>query len=100
MKDTAAPLIDVVGLEAYYGRRRILHGVDFSVRRGEIRVIMGGSGSGKSTLLRHIIGLQRPVSGMVKILGVDVGRARPQALHSGPPRQRVAIQGGAEETSM
>ncbi len=52
-----APLIEVEKLEAWYGRRRVLHGIDFSVNPGEIRVIMGGSGSGKSTLLRHLLGL-------------------------------------------
>ena len=95
-----APLIDVVGLEAFYGRRRILHGVDFSVKRGEIRVIMGGSGSGKSTLLRHIIGLQRPVSGTVKILGVDVGLAGARELLAVRRKLGVSFQGGALITSM
>ncbi|MBS0582357.1 MAG: ABC transporter ATP-binding protein, partial [Proteobacteria bacterium] len=38
------PLIEVEQLETWYGRRHILRGVDFSVRAGEIRVIMGGSG--------------------------------------------------------
>lgn len=100
MNDPGAPLIDVVGLEAFYGRRRILHGIDFSVKRGEIRVIMGGSGSGKSTLLRHIIGLQRPVSGTVNILGVDVGRASAQDLLAVRRRLGVSFQGGALITSM
>ena len=98
MNDTPEPLIDVVGLEAFYGRRRILHGVDFRVGRGEIRVIMGGSGSGKSTLLRHIIGLQRPVS--VKILGIDVGRASAQELLLVRRKLGVSFQGGALITSM
>jgi phospholipid/cholesterol/gamma-HCH transport system ATP-binding protein len=96
----SAPLIDVRGLEAYYGRRRILHGVDFSVARGEIRVIMGGSGSGKSTLLRHIIGLQRPVAGHVNILGVDVGRASARELLAVRRKLGVSFQGGALITSM
>ena len=61
--NASAPLIEVEKLEAWYGRRRILHGVDFSVNAGEIRVIMGGSGSGKSTLLRHLLGLHKPRSG-------------------------------------
>jgi len=100
MNEPAAPLIEVVGLEAFYGRRRILHGVDFSVNRGEIRVIMGGSGSGKSTLLRHIIGLQRPVSGTVNILGVDVGRAAAQELLAVRRKLGVSFQGGALITSM
>jgi phospholipid/cholesterol/gamma-HCH transport system ATP-binding protein len=100
MNETNAPLIEVVGLEAFYGRRRILHGVDFSVNRGEIRVIMGGSGSGKSTLLRHIIGLQRPVSGTVRILGVDVGRASAQELLAVRRKLGVSFQGGALITSM
>ncbi|MBK6727590.1 MAG: ABC transporter ATP-binding protein [Xanthomonadales bacterium] len=98
--NAAAPLIEVVGLEAFYGRRRILHGVDFSVKRGEIRVIMGGSGSGKSTLLRHIIGLQRPVSGTVKILGVDVGLAGARELLAVRRKLGVSFQGGALITSM
>ena len=64
----AATLIEVHKLEAWYGRRRILNSVDFTVRAGEIRVIMGGSGSGKSTLLRHLLGLQKPRSGTVRLL--------------------------------
>ena len=48
MTTASAPLIEVEKLEAWYGRRRILDGVDFSVNAGEIRVIMGGSGSGRA----------------------------------------------------
>jgi phospholipid/cholesterol/gamma-HCH transport system ATP-binding protein len=100
MNDSDEPLIEVHGLEAYYGRRRILHGVDFSVRRGEIRVIMGGSGSGKSTLLRHVIGLQRPVAGSVRVLGVDVAHANARELLAVRRRLGVSFQGGALITSM
>jgi phospholipid/cholesterol/gamma-HCH transport system ATP-binding protein len=94
------PVIDVRGLEAFYGRRQVLHGVDFQVMPGEIRVIMGGSGSGKSTLLRHIIGLQRPYSGSVHILGTDVGRASAQDLLTLRRKLGVSFQGGALVTSM
>jgi phospholipid/cholesterol/gamma-HCH transport system ATP-binding protein len=97
---SAEPIIDVHGLEAYYGRRRILHGIDFQVMPGEIRVIMGGSGSGKSTLLRHLLGLQRPVRGSVKLLGVDIGRAPAREVLALRKSLGVSFQGGALFTSM
>ncbi|MCK7593907.1 ABC transporter ATP-binding protein [Pseudomarimonas salicorniae] len=96
----AEPIIDVHGLEAYYGRRRILHGIDFQVMPGEIRVIMGGSGSGKSTLLRHLLGLQRPVRGSVKLLGVDIARAPTREVLALRRQLGVSFQGGALFTSM
>jgi phospholipid/cholesterol/gamma-HCH transport system ATP-binding protein len=98
--DSIEPMIDVHGLEAYYGRRRILHGVDFRVMPGEIRVIMGGSGSGKSTLLRHLLGLQRPVRGSVQLLGVDLGAASPRERLALRRQLGVSFQGGALFTSM
>ena len=48
----AAPVISIKGLSASYGERRVLHGVDLDVNRGEIFVLLGGSGSGKTTLLK------------------------------------------------
>jgi phospholipid/cholesterol/gamma-HCH transport system ATP-binding protein len=100
-KDVGAePIIDVHGLEAYYGRRRILHGIDFQVMPGEIRVIMGGSGSGKSTLLRHLLGLQRPVRGSVRLLGFDIGRSSAREALAIRKQIGVSFQGGALFTSM
>ena len=93
-------LIEVSGLEAYYGRRRILHGIDFRVMPGEIRVIMGGSGSGKSTLLRHLLGLQKPVRGSVRILGIDLAHADAAQLLALRRQMGVSFQGGALFTSM
>jgi len=98
--NTPAPLIEVEKLEAWYGRRRILHGVDFSVKAGEIRVIMGGSGSGKSTLLRHMLGLNRPAGGTVKLFGVDMARASEREKLDVRKRIGVSFQGGALLTSM
>ncbi|MBK8284984.1 MAG: ATP-binding cassette domain-containing protein [Ahniella sp.] len=97
---TADTVIEVQGLEAWYGRRRILKGVDFSVRRGEIRVIMGGSGSGKSTLLRHLIGLNRPLAGTVNMLGIDLAHAGTEELLQLRRQIGVSFQGGALITSL
>jgi phospholipid/cholesterol/gamma-HCH transport system ATP-binding protein len=93
-------LIDVHKLEAWYGRRRILHGIDFRVEPGEIRVIMGGSGSGKSTLLRHLLGLRRPEGGTVRLLGVDIGKAGARELVALRQKIGVSFQGGALLTSL
>jgi phospholipid/cholesterol/gamma-HCH transport system ATP-binding protein len=78
----------------------VLHGVDFSVSAGEIRVIMGGSGSGKSTLLRHLLGLQRPLSGSVRLFGVDLRTASDRELLDVRKRIGVSFQGGALLTSL
>ncbi|MBN8885959.1 MAG: ATP-binding cassette domain-containing protein [Rudaea sp.] len=94
------PLIEVSQLEAWYGRRRILHGVDFNVHAGEIRVIMGGSGSGKSTLLRHLLGLHRPRSGTIRLLGADIGHASEAEMLAVRKQIGVSFQGGALLTSM
>ena len=98
--NTPTPLIEVEKLEAWYGRRRILHGVDLRVNAGEIRVIMGGSGSGKSTLHRHMLGLNRPAGGTVTLFGVDMARASEREKLDVRKRIGVSFQGGALLTSM
>ena len=71
---TPAPSAAVVvrGLVAGYGDRTILDGVDMTVARGEVHVILGGSGCGKSTLLKASLGLLPPAAGEVRLLGEDL----------------------------
>jgi phospholipid/cholesterol/gamma-HCH transport system ATP-binding protein len=66
------PIIQVEGLTSGYGDREVLRGVTFDVREGEVFGILGGSGSGKTTLLKHLVGLQPPRSGRVRIDGQDL----------------------------
>ena len=69
-------LIEVRGLNTYYGASHILRGVDFSVARGETIGLMGRNGMGKTTLLKSIMGLVKPRSGTVAIMGKPMtGRA-------------------------
>ena len=96
----ARPVIEVEDLVTYYGERQILKGVSLTVYEGEVLVIMGGSGSGKSTLLRYLLALGRPASGMVRILGVDVSKARAPELYELRKRMGVAFQSGALFSSM
>lgn len=92
--------IEVRDLVTHYGDRAILKNINLDVYQGEIMVIMGGSGSGKSTLLNHLLGLLRPTSGEIRLLGVDINRAGPMELHDLRKRMGVAFQGGALFSSM
>lgn len=94
------PVIEVEGLVTHYGSRKILDGVDMTMRAGEIRVIMGGSGSGKSTLLWHLLGLYRPTAGRVRLLGHDINAITPQQFQVLRKEIGVSFQGGALFTSM
>ena len=69
------PVIEVRDLTAGYGDTVVLKNVSFSVKQGEIFVILGGSGCGKSTLLRHMIGLMPPMHGEILIRGRDIATA-------------------------
>ena len=62
----AAPAcIEVSHLLSRHGTHLIQHDLNFTVRRGDVFIIMGQSGSGKSSLLRHMVGLDRPSAGDV-----------------------------------
>jgi phospholipid/cholesterol/gamma-HCH transport system ATP-binding protein len=89
------PIICVRELRAGYGKREILHGVNFEVQHGETVVVLGSSGSGKSTLLRTLVGLQRPNSGEVFIKGVDMGTASTKAKTELRKKFGLSFQGGA-----
>ncbi|MCR6630032.1 MAG: ABC transporter ATP-binding protein [Magnetospirillum sp.] len=92
--------IEVRNLQTYYGPRHILKNVSLEVREGEIFVIMGGSGSGKTTLLNHLLGLLRPSSGTVRLLGQDINAIDPLAKQELRTRMGVAFQSGALFSSM
>jgi phospholipid/cholesterol/gamma-HCH transport system ATP-binding protein len=73
------PAAAVCSLKAAYARKVVLQDVTTSVERGEIHVVLGGSGCGKSTLLRHMIGLETPAAGTVRLLGRELaGLDEPQ----------------------
>jgi len=102
MNNTTLPdtLIEVNNLVAHYGDRLILKNVSMSVKKGEIMVIMGGSGSGKSTLLRFLLGLNRPTSGTISILGRDITHLDEMDMHDIRRDMGVSFQGGALFSSM
>lgn len=89
------PSIEIENLTAHYGSREVLSGIDLRIRREEILVIVGGSGCGKSTLLRHIIGLQQPTTGSIKIAGEEISRMSEADFTRFAPKIGVLFQSGA-----
>ena len=72
-------LLEVRGLTAGYGGATVLHGVDLTVAKGEVVVVLGANGAGKTTLMRAISGLI-PHTGDVLVDGSSVGRAKPDDM--------------------
>lgn len=71
LDETGTELLRVSGLHAFYGESHILHGVDFSVRRGEVVTLLGRNGAGRTTTLKAILGLVGRRTGSVMINGVE-----------------------------
>ena len=94
------PRIAVAGLTMAYGSYVIQRDLTFSVRRGEVFIIMGGSGCGKSTLLRHLIGLITPAKGDIHYDGENFTAAEEAVRERLLRRFGVLYQRGALWTSM
>src|SRR5258708_40109622 len=62
-------LLQVQGIETFYGNIRALHGVTIEVSQGEIVTLIGANGAGKTTTLRTISGLLRPRKGQIHFEG-------------------------------
>ena len=72
--NSAAPLLSVRGLNAWYGESHALHGVDLDVFPGETVTLLGRNGVGKTTTLRAIMGLIRKRTGKIDFDGKDMMR--------------------------
>ena len=95
--DSAVVVRDLV---VKYADRMILDRISFDIRRGEVFVLLGGSGEGKSTLLRHLIGLQKPLSGSITVKGVDIVRCSEAELNQVRRIIGVSCQNAALFNSM
>ncbi|HTN95708.1 ABC transporter ATP-binding protein [Mesorhizobium sp. YM1C-6-2] len=66
------PLLQVEGVETYYGNIRALNGVSITVNEGEIVALIGANGAGKSTLMMTIFGTPRARNGTITFAGTDI----------------------------
>ena len=62
-------VLEARGLHTYYGKSHVLHGVDLTIREGEIVTLLGRNGAGKTTTMRSIVGLTPAREGTVSIFG-------------------------------
>jgi branched-chain amino acid transport system ATP-binding protein len=77
-------LLELRGIETFYGSVQVHFGFDLEVRRGQIVCLLGGNASGKSTTMKVILGLVRPRAGEVRFDGVAItGRPTPQIIRRG-----------------
>lgn len=95
-----APSIVVDGLTMAYGDFLIQKDVSFTIRRGQIFIIMGGSGCGKSTLMHHLVGLKEPAAGSVIINGRNLWEQDEAGRRELMRGMGVMFQGGALWSSM
>jgi len=72
MPDAGVEYLRVSGLHSFYGESHILHGMDFTVNRGELVTLLGRNGAGRTTTLKAILGLVEKRTGSVMVNGREV----------------------------
>ena len=80
----ADALLKVSALQGWYGESHVLHGVDFTVGKGELVTLVGRNGAGKTTILRAIIGLLERREGSIAMNGREL---------IGLPPEKIAREG-------
>jgi branched-chain amino acid transport system ATP-binding protein len=73
-------MLEARGLQAAYGRARILFDVGLELHAGEVAVLLGRNGAGKSTTLKCIIGLVKPGAGSIRFQGEEIRGRRPHEV--------------------
>jgi len=74
------PLLEIRGVETFYGHNQALHGVDLDVREGEIVTMIGANGAGKSTLMMTICGVNKATRGSIHFDGTPIHLIPPHEI--------------------
>ncbi len=90
-------MLEIRGLNAWYGRSHVLQGIDLDVRLGEIVCLVGRNGAGKTTTLKSVMGLAQRAAGEIRLQGRDLLRLPAHARHrmglGYVPEERRIVQG-------
>jgi branched-chain amino acid transport system ATP-binding protein len=73
-------LLELSGVDVYYGRVQAVRGATMEVDTGEVVALIGSNGAGKTTTLRTISGLLHPLHGTIKFNGIDITHVEPQKI--------------------
>ncbi|NOY12678.1 MAG: ABC transporter ATP-binding protein [Deltaproteobacteria bacterium] len=73
----AKELLSISNLHAHYGESHILHGIDLSVRQGELVTLLGRNGAGRTTILKSILGLVERRTGSIRVAGQETIKLPP-----------------------
>ena len=81
-------LFDIKGLKKNFGKLEVLKGIDTTISKGEVVVVIGPSGSGKSTFIRCLNLLEKPTGGKIVFEGEDITA---KGFDANKPREKVGM---------
>lgn len=93
-------IIEIKNLKKSYGDNHVLNGFNMNLSKGENLVIMGKSGSGKSVMIKCLIGLEKPDSGIIIVMGEDISKLKREDLDDLRTEIGFLFQGSALYDSM
>ena len=73
-------MLDIRGLDLFYGDAQALDQVSLEVGAGELVAIVGANGAGKTSLIRTIFGMQRPAQGSIRFEGEEIAGEKPHRI--------------------
>ncbi|WP_210050880.1 ABC transporter ATP-binding protein [Neorhizobium petrolearium] len=90
-------MLEIEGLNGWYGASHVLHGVSFAVEPGEIVALVGRNGAGKTSIIRSIMGLMPRTTGSIRFNGEDISRLKAHARYTRGlayvPEERRIVRG-------